>query len=190
MLRYSSTKADVFVSSEFIERLLDALRSNDAEFEESDDEEDVQKQRTGTASQKRPRMEAEESAPQEREAASEAMAVDSAPAAAEVASGSSAVAEEKMDSTPANGTSEATPTPMPPPEVTAVAVEQPSAAIPSPLPPTKTVPPSPTLEHKTLPAASDSAAVESIQNGTQAPAQAPATTDATSVEGAAAVSSN
>lgn len=36
---------------------------NDAEFEESDDEEDVQRQRTGAASQKRVRLEAEESAP-------------------------------------------------------------------------------------------------------------------------------
>lgn len=44
------------------ERLLDSIRVNDAEFEESDDEEDVQRQRTGAASQKKPRMEAEESA--------------------------------------------------------------------------------------------------------------------------------
>jgi len=36
---------------------------NDAEYEESDDEEDVVRQRSGAASQKRARLDAEESAP-------------------------------------------------------------------------------------------------------------------------------
>ena len=45
------------------ERLLDSLRTNDAEFEESDDEDDVERQRLGQASQKRPRLDEEETAP-------------------------------------------------------------------------------------------------------------------------------
>lgn len=53
------------------ERLLDSLRVNDAEFEESDDEDDVQRQRTGAASQKRVRVEAEESAPNATEKSAE-----------------------------------------------------------------------------------------------------------------------
>ena len=38
---------------------------NDAEFEESDDEDDVARQRTGAASQKRARLDAEETAPKD-----------------------------------------------------------------------------------------------------------------------------
>lgn len=46
--------------STLLERLLDSLRANDAEFEESDDEEDVEKLRVAT---KRPRLDEEETAP-------------------------------------------------------------------------------------------------------------------------------
>lgn len=50
----------VAIESRFgIERLLDSIRANDAEFEESDDEEDVQRLRLGPA--KRARLDAEES---------------------------------------------------------------------------------------------------------------------------------
>lgn len=59
------------------ERLLDSLRANDAEFEESDDEDDVARQRSGAASQKRARLHAEETAPKDTAEAAPAMAIPS-----------------------------------------------------------------------------------------------------------------
>jgi hypothetical protein len=96
----------------FAERLLDSLRVHDAEFEESDDEGDVEGQRTGRASQKRARLEAEESAPN-----------------------LSAIGDPKE-----------------PVETAGEAVTQTAnAATAPPLPPSTSVPPSPTLEHAQLP---------------------------------------
>lgn len=51
------------------------MRVNDAEFEESDDEDDVQRQRTGLANQKRPRLDEEESAPKPPSASTAAASV-------------------------------------------------------------------------------------------------------------------
>merc|ERR1711939_13165 len=71
------------------QRLLDSLRANDAEFEESDDEDDVQRMRTN---QKRPRLDEEESAPkpQEPSNASAPAASGSVPTEPTAANGSEA----------------------------------------------------------------------------------------------------
>lgn len=86
-VRFAPSKNHACVSEQtptsvFLERLLDSIRVNDAEFEESDDEDDVQRQRTGAASQKRVRVEAEETAPKPAEmSADKAATLPTAPTA-------------------------------------------------------------------------------------------------------------